>query len=189
MSIKQIYSLPAFCIFSIITLMLALNGCAAPIIGAATDERSFKEHFNDSQIEAAVKRKVVSVKTSKILDINVYSFYGHVYLIGEADQEMRTKAMQAAHKVDGVRSVTSYFFQPGTMTSKDLLTEARINEKLLFTADIPSAQVQADVWGGQAVLLGVLSSQELIDKVIATVTKVPGVVKVKSYLRLVPNAG
>ena len=165
-----------------------LGGCAAPIIGAATDERSFGDHFNDTQIEAAVKRAVVSAQKSKILDINVYSFYGDVYLIGEADQGLTNKAMEAARSVDGVRSITTYFFPPGTMTSADLLTEAKINEKLLFASGITSSQVQVDVWGGHAVLLGILSSPGEIEKVLNVVKEVPEVKKVKSYLRLRPNA-
>ncbi len=168
-------------------LLFSLSGCAAPIIGAATDKRSIGEHFNDTQIEAAVKKAVVSAKTSKILDINVYSFYGDVYLIGEADQDMTTKAVEAARGVDGVRSITTYFFPPGTMTSQDLLTEAKINEELLFASGVPSAQVQVDVWGGQAVLLGILSNQEQINRVQSLVKEVPDVKAVKSYLRLNPN--
>ena len=49
---------------------------------------------------------------------------------------------------------------------------------------VPSGKVQVDVWAGQAVLLGILSSQEQMDKVIEVTKGVPGVKSIKSYLIL-----
>ncbi len=165
-------------------LTCLLAGCAAPIIGAVADERPFGTHVNDSVIEGNVKAALVEASATKIMDINVYSFYGDVFLIGEADPDFAKRAAEVASGVKDVNNVTSYLYPLGTTTSKDLLTEADINQKLLFTKGIPSSQVQVDVWGGQAVLLGILNNQEQIDQVIDLVKGVSGVRNVKSYLIL-----
>ena len=171
-------------LLAIIAFCTALSACAAPLVGAVSDERSFGEHVSDSQLEASVKAAIVSQQASEILSINVYSFYGDIYLIGEADQTAGAKAAEAAKGVKGVRSVTSYFFPPDTMTAQDLVTEARINNNLLLAEGVPSGKVQVDVWAGQAVLLGILSSQEQMDKVIEVTKGVPGVKSIQSYLIL-----
>ncbi len=171
-------------VLAVIAFCTALSACAAPLVGAVSDERSFGEHVSDSQLEASVKAAIVSQQASEILSINVYSFYGDIYLIGEADQTAGAKAAEAAKGVKGVRSVTSYFFPPDTMTAQDLVTEARINNNLLLAEGVPSGKVQVDVWAGQAVLLGILSSQEQMDKVIEVTKGVPGVKSIKSYLIL-----
>ena len=171
-------------ILVILGLTCLLAGCAAPLIGAVSDERPIGTHVNDTIIEANVKSALVEASATKIMDINVYSFYGDVFLIGEADPDFAKQAAQIASGVKDVSNVTSFLYPVGTTTSKDLLTEADINQKLLFTSGIPSSKVQVDVWGGQAVLLGILNSQEQIDQVTELVRGVSGVRSVKSYLIL-----
>ena len=182
MLFKKNHTFLAMLIMLGLTCLLA--GCAAPIIGAVSDERPFGTHVNDSIIEGNVKAALVEASASKIMDINVYSFYGDVFLIGEADPDFAKRAAEVASGVKDVNNVTSYLYPLGTTTSKDLLTEADINQKLLFTNGIPSSKVQVDVWGGQAVLLGILNSQEQIDQVIELVKGVSGVRTIKSYLIL-----
>lgn len=173
-----------FAMLILLGLTCLLAGCAAPLIGAVSDERTLGTHVNDSVIEANVKSALVEASATKIMDINVYSFYGDVFLIGEADPDFAKRAAEVASGVKDVSNVTSYLYPLGTTTSKDLLTEADINQKLLFTSGIPSSKVQVDVWGGQAVLLGILNNQEQIDQVIELVKGVSGVRSVKSYLIL-----
>lgn len=168
----------------LLVLSFILSACAGPIIGAATDERSFGEHINDTQIEASVKAAIVGEQASKILDINVYSFYGNIYLIGEADRELSAKVINVSKRVNGVRSVTTSFYPPGASTSQDILTEIKVNESLLMASGVPSAKVQVDVWTGQAHLLGILANQEQMDKVLATVRNVPEVKSIKNYMML-----
>ena len=176
-----------FAIFVLLGLTCLLAGCAAPVIGVVADERSFGTHISDTGIEGNVKTALVEASASKIMDINVYSFYGDVFLIGEAEADFARRAAEIASGVKDVKSVTSYIYPPGTTTSKDLLIEADINQKLLFTAGISSSNVQVDVWGGRAVLLGILNNQAQIDQVVELVQGVSGVRTVKSYLIIKPE--
>lgn len=165
-------------------MLLFASGCAAPIIGAPTDERSFGTHISDSSIEASVKKELVSARASKIMDINVFSFYGDVYLIGEAEKDFIQEAVSLARGVSGVNSVTAYIFPPGSTSASDIVTETKINQSLLFAKGVPSSNVQVDVWSGQAILLGILNSQEEIDRVLEVVKGVSGVKSIKNYLMI-----
>jgi Predicted periplasmic or secreted lipoprotein len=181
---RKTFSLAPITLLTVLFLTLLLSGCATPVVGAITDERSFGNHLSDSQLEASVKAAIVSDQTSKIMSINVYSFYGDIYLIGEADQQTASKAAASARGVEGVRSIATYFFPPGTMTAQDLITEARVNENLLLASGVPSGQVQVDVWAGQAILLGLMANQEQMDRVLEVTRDVPGVKSIKNYLRI-----
>lgn len=172
-------------ILALLACAFLLSGCATRVVNAITNERSLGTVVEDTGIEASVKTKLVSEKALNIRDVNVYCFLGHVYLVGEAEGEFAQKAEELAAQVNGVKEVTGHFFPLGTTTTDDIALEAKINKEMLFAEKISSGKIYVDVWGGEAVLLGVLDNQVNINRAIALTKAVPGVKSVTSFLTLI----
>lgn len=162
--------------------LVCLTGCPAiPFI--ANDERSVSQQYSDKQIEGSIKTDLLAEHALKATDINVYSFRGHVYLIGQVDLAYRAFAERTARESEGVRVVTTHWFPEGTENSvSDAQIEAAIDTNLLFAKNVSSTQVNVDVWGGNVVLVGIMASQADIDRAITEARQVSGVKSVRSYL-------
>ncbi len=163
-------------------VLACLAGCPAiPFI--TNDERSVSGQYSDKQIEASIKADLLAEHALKATDVNVYSFRGHVYMVGQVDPAYRAFAERTAQKAKGVWAVTTHWFPVGTANSvSDTQIEAAIDANLLFAKKVSSTQVNVDVWGGNVVLVGLMASQAEIERSIAEVRKVSGVKSVKSYL-------
>ena len=166
----------------LLLFVVSSAGCA----GVAMDERSLNTQFSDAEIVTSVKTTLLGDDMSKGLDVHVYSFRGHVYLVGEADQAYREHTVRVAEKAQGVRKVTAHWFPTGTSDSgSDLVIETKVAKELLFAKDVSSTQVSVEVWGGHVVLLGVMENQHNISRAIAASQGVPDVKSVTSYLTTV----
>ena len=165
-------------------LAFGLGGCpAVPFI--VKDQRDLSAQSADKGIESKIKTQLVQENASKSLDVNVYSFLGHVYLIGDVDAGYRAFAEKTARSVPGVKQVTTHWFPVGSANrATDSQIEAAIDTNLLFAKDVASTQVNVDVWGGHVVLLGLMASQADIDRAMSEVRGVSGVKSVTSYLRV-----
>lgn len=163
-------------------LAFALGGCPAiPFI--ANDQRDLSTQSSDKQIESKIKSELMQESPSGALNINVYSFLGRVYLVGDVDAKYREFAEKTARSVEGVKEVTTHWFPVGTSSRvTDTRIETAIDTNLLFASGVPSTQVHVDVWGGNVVLLGLMASQEDINRAMREVRGVAGVKSVTSYL-------
>jgi hyperosmotically inducible periplasmic protein len=92
---------------SILTAALAAAILAGGVACAPTETRpSTGEVIDDSALTARVKTALINEPGVKSLAINVESFRGTVSLSGFVDsEEMAQRAISAAQKVGGVRSV------------------------------------------------------------------------------------
>ncbi len=163
-------------------LALCLGGCpAVPFI--VNDERDLSTQTADTSIESKIKAGLVQENPSQALSVNVYSFSGHVFLVGDPDKPFRTFAEKTATSVAGVKRVTTHWFPVGT---SDRVTDSRIetgiDTNLLFAKGVASTQINVDVWGGNVVLLGLVGKEADIERAQRAVRGVAGVKSVTSYL-------
>lgn len=167
----------------IFCLLLLLAGGCSTVTAPVMDKRDMKTLADDGAIKANVAAALVKKSPVKATDVNVHSFRGHVFLIGEADQEFRAFAYATAQAAKGVVHVTPHWFPTGTgHTFSDTALETQIDTELLFAKNVRSTQVIVDVWGGHVVLTGIMANRASIDRAISSVRKVPGVKSVTSYL-------
>ncbi len=169
-------------ILGALLLLIAVSGsgCAA---GVVMDERSVGTQLSDAEIATSVKSSLLGDDMSKGLDVHVYSFKAHVYLVGEADPAYRAHIVKIAEKTEGVRKVTAHWFPIGTSDGgNDLAVETKVAKALIFAKDVSSTQVEVEVWGGHVVLLGLMGSKADIERAIAATKGVSGVKSVTSYL-------
>lgn len=172
--------------FIVLSLSLAALGGCATISGRPAPPHIEESRYDDAGIKTNITSQLLKANATKANDINVHCFNGHVFLIGEADQTFREKALREAEKTKGVVHVTTHWFPTGTAsTLKDAAVETAIDTSLLFTEDISTRRVAVDVWGGNVVLTGMVEKQAEIDKAVARLKGIPGVKSVTSYLALI----
>ncbi len=164
-------------------LSFCLCGCVAAVPSIVQDERSLDDQSSDMQIEASLKSELLKYDARRGTSVNVYSFRGHVYLIGEGDHSFREFAEQKARSTPGMRRLTTRWFTPGSSDLvQDTQIESAIDSNLLFAKDVASTRVHVDVWGGHVILLGIMADQDEIRRAIAETHNVAGVKSVTSYL-------
>ncbi|SHN49905.1 BON domain-containing protein [Desulfovibrio litoralis] len=173
----------------ILLLFLLLSLCLLGACATINDERSLGTQLSDTSIETKIKTALLFESPIKsIRDVNIYSFNGDVYLVGQLPKELRTFAVNKAQSVDGVNKVTAHWFPTdSSSTINDTRLEANIDSELLLHKDIKSTQVRVDVWGGHVVLLGLMSSQREIDRVVNLVKTMTYVKSVTNYLNVATN--
>lgn len=168
----------------VLVFALVLGGCSvatAPVM----DDRNIETLADDATIKTELAAALIKESPTKAYSVNVHSFKGHVFLIGEADKSYRAFAEKAARNTQGVRKVTTHWFAEGISHAvSDTGLEASIDSKLLFTRNVRSTQVVVDVWGGHVVLTGIMGSQADVNRAVSAVRSVSGVKSVTSYLEV-----
>jgi osmotically-inducible protein OsmY len=169
--------------------LLFLPGCAflmgdPPLAGPDAESR-----YDDAGIKTGIASGLLNTDAVKANRVNVHSYDGHVFLIGEADKEFRAKALDIARKEEGVVHVTTHWFPPGSSsTLRDAAVEAEIDARLFFADAINARRVAIDVCGGHVVLTGLVGRQSEIDTAVAAIKKIGKVKSVTSYLSLAPDS-
>ena len=185
---RQNYS--ALYLIFLLGLTLLAAGCPPKTIyEIALDERSVGDLTKDKEIEAKVKTAFADDETVDALDISVYSFYGDVYLVGQKQTEAQKKrAIEISKKTEGVKSVTTYILQKkgededSCGTTNSLEITAKVSAALIGDEDIWSTNVEVQTVQCNVVLLGLVGSEEEIEKSIVHAKGVEGVRSVKSFL-------
>ena len=174
-----------------IVASILLSGCAAAVIGAAgkgaynvaSDERTVGSQGNDLNTKMAVKTALTQKQFRNISRVNVYCFNSVVYLIGEVAKNERASIEKTAHSVSGVKDVKTKWFDPGTGSSiEDTAIETAVSGKLVFARHVSSTNISIEVYGGNVVLVGILSSQDEIDRAVKAVKETDGVKSVTDFL-------
>jgi osmotically-inducible protein OsmY len=170
---------------SIFSLLLAvlLGGCVSLAGFLNEEDQTLSSQYDDAGVKTAVTSALLAKNPTKANDVEVHCFRGHVFLVGEADPEFRGFAVASARETQGVENVTSHWFPAGTAaTSADTALKAAIAEKLALPASSSLSPVNVDVWGGHAVLTGILPDARAISQALEAARSVTGVTDVTSYL-------
>ncbi len=162
-------------------VVLCLNGCVS-ITGFVPD-RSLSAEYDDAGTQTRITSALLKKNATKANDVDVQCFRGHVYLVGEADEEFRAFALSVAREAPEVVHVTTHWFPAGTAeTAADDALESLVAEQLDFVRDDPASRLAVDIWGGHAVLTGIVADQGMLNRVVGLTRATAGIRGVTSYL-------
>ena len=175
--------------YIILILGILMTGCITDIYKSAVDERSLGEQYDDQAITMSIRKRFTEDEKIKYFDISTYVYNGHVYLVGEYENaDQKNQAVKLAGQVEGVKSVTDYFLLKkkdetcGTTTNLQLL--AKVKKDLIGDRDISSTQIEVKALQCNIILLGLVASDNEINKATAHAKAVEGVRSVKSFLKI-----
>lgn len=137
------------------------------------------EIVNDYDIVTAIRTALYKQRKENIL-IDVYSFYGHVFLIGAVNLDNGREAVSLARKVKGVRRVSTRWFKEGTNQdyAEDLKNE--IEAKLSKISDT----IIVKIIDNEVILLGIITNGTDINKAVNIVKRIKSVKHVTNFLTL-----
>jgi len=180
----------------LVTMLLPLffSGCAAPLIlggGAmvttiAAKDKGFSGTASDSRI-ATVLDATLSNNDLGEVDTNVQN--QEVLLTGTVkDQAMRQKAEELVWKVSGVKKVMNHIEigeESGFADStKDASISAEIRSKLLFSDKVRLRNLTIRTANSVVYILGVTQDNKEMQIACQKASKVKGVKKVVSYIKI-----
>ena len=168
--------------------MALLNGCAYSGYGIYDDQRLMGTISDDKELSAKIKTALLDESFSGGWSVAVYSFYGHVFLVGEVPENMQGKAVTIANRYKP-RSVTTHWFTPGTSDTSNIVLATKLRKDLIATKGLSSTRIDTEVNSGRVVLLGVVKDESEKQLAIQAARGVSGVTAVTSYLMLPQKAG
>lgn len=192
-------------LFPLLAILL-LPGCMAAVVpatgvvGAAVavapagstaykvsrEERGSGQMIEDMRIRATIIAEIMADESLSYLDMHTYSFAGRVFLLGEYQDRSQIPRLQAIAKGTlGVVSVTTYLFRKGESLcgkTDNLYLAGKVRAALIGTSEVRSTNIDVEVVQCNAILLGVVASDEEAGRVVEAARGVEGVLAVKSYL-------
>ncbi|MFW5837413.1 MAG: BON domain-containing protein [Desulfovibrionaceae bacterium] len=177
---------------AVLLAIWALAGCNpfTTAYGVAVDERGLGDMTKDRRIKSQIIADFAANKSIEGLGFSVYSYYGKVFLVGEQEKpDQKALAVTLARRVSGVESVATYILDelpegeeaPCPFTDR-IQRQVEIEAELLQDMDATSSNVEVQLVQCDLVLLGVLESQEEIDRVADHARRIVGVRKVVNFL-------
>ena len=160
---------------------LMLNSGCGMLYGVYDDQRLGGTISDDKEISLGVKSDLMDANLSQGWGIKVYCYYGHVFLVGEAPEKMRSKAIRIARRHKGVRSVTSHWFTPAKSDTGDFVLATKLRTELIGTSGLSSTRIDTEVNAGRVVLLGVVKDEAERKLAIRAARQVEGVKQVIRY--------
>jgi len=194
---KHLVPLPLVLLSLVLLPLVLLAACALPelptpsftpwstIYGAARDERSMADMLFDKAVSTAIKAELMDKSGALGLKVKVYCFLRRVTLLGQVnDDDFKAFALATAWEAQGVRSVVAVWVEPGPAGAAryDLEIAARLRAALVGDEDISATQIEAEVFGGQVYLMGMVRSRQDVDRAVDHAQAVPGVSGVTSLL-------
>ena len=176
-----------FMLLALLTGAALVSGCA--VYDVAVEERNAGDWANDEKITFQIKEQFLKNDSISYMDIDAASYLGQVYIVGEYESHSQvTEAVKIAESIPGVRTVTTYMLPKrandhcGTTDNLEIYT--RVKHKLVSDSDIWSTNIDVKTVQCNVVLLGIVGSTTEMAKAIAYASAVPGVRKVRSYLKV-----
>ncbi len=174
-------------------LLLLLSGCNPYVLvvsqsyGAATDARSVGTQLSDDEIEASIKAQLVASPVPGTVGIKAYSRQGVVVLTGVVPSRSSagTTAVNIARTTAGVVRVETFFVDAQPSLPNDLELAAKIKAAFVADPNLLSERVSVVVYGGNAVLIGVVADPAHLDEFVNDARSVDGVTSVRSYIQLI----
>ena len=153
------------------------------IYGSARDERSLGDQAKDKETSLSIKKALADSDSKKALQVHVYCFLGHVFLVGGIDDmKFRDFSVSTAKETEGVTQVTAHFVAESDTTADDLEIAAKVRAALIAEGDLSATQIEQEVLNGEVVLLGMVRSKADAALAVKTAKGVEDVRKVTSFL-------
>jgi osmotically-inducible protein OsmY len=152
----------------------------------ATEERSIATQAADTEIALTIKKNLLASSVGGTSGLDVYCRNGAVVLAGVVPRgsQAGSEAVTIARRVDGVKSVNTYFVPEQPSKTSDFVIKEKINAALVGDVDLKAGQVDMTVVAGHVVLVGVVNSQAKVDKIVAHARSTEGVVAAKSFIQV-----
>lgn len=183
--------------FLSISAMLLLASCAPSLVAggaavgvSANEERSLSTNLSDKMIAANVSKEFAKSDFSKLfMNVNVEVDEGRVMLVGHVDsQKTADEAERIAWFAQGVKEVISHMrVAPSTDlldSANDAWIASQLRTRLLATKEVNSINYIINVTDGYVYLLGTAQNSYELDSVVQVASRVTGVKKVYSHVRL-----
>ncbi len=170
------------CVLALLALLTLLQGCS--VYSVASDERLVDTMSLDNALCGVIKKDLMAKRFADGWNISVYSYYGHVFLVGECPKELRAKAVQIARRDKRVRSVTTHWFTPKPSYNNNLVLATKLRSTLISTGNLNSTRIDTEVNSDRVVLLGVANNSEERKTAVRAARNVNGVATVTSYIML-----
>ena len=139
----------------LLLLLTGLSGCAYGGYGIIDDQRLVDTISDDKAMATKIKTALMDESFTGGWSVAVYSFYRHVFLVGEIPADMQGKAITIAQRYKPL-SVTPHWFTPATSDSNNMMLAARLRKDLIGTKGLSSSRIDTEVNSGRVVLLGVV---------------------------------
>lgn len=182
---------------ALVPALVLLTACALPdfdfvsyppwttVYGAARDERNVADMLYDKAVSTHIKAALMGKNGELGLKVKVYCFLRRVTLLGQVgDDDFKAFALATAWEAEGVRGVDSAWVDPGRAgtAAADVEIAARLRAALVGDEEISATQIEAEVFGGQVYLMGMVRGQQDADRAVAHARALPGVSGVTSLL-------
>ena len=150
---------------------------------AAADRRSMSDMISDTELQLRVKQELMQLRVKDGFFLNVYVFQGRVFLVGDPPPDFREAAVRFAMREEGVQSLDYCFFPPdsGSLFG-DFIAGCALRFNLLLEPGISSSWVKTEIYGGNAVLLGVVEDAEAAARITRIAENSSGISRVISFL-------
>lgn len=192
-----------FCLLSAVLFLFVTTSCVETVVvgsvttaAIATREKSLKNTRYDIQIYTTLSSDFLQNGLKNFgnsIDVTVNE--GRVLLTGIARDMQKAKlASNLAWKAVGVKEVIdeiqvrdgeSTSFKDYMSASYDYLITSKIETRLLFTKNVATFNYKITTVAGNVYVIGVAENEAELNKVIAAITKVKGVVKIVSHVIMV----
>lgn len=181
------------CLFAVL-LTIALGGLAgcttiaSTVYNTAADERSVGSQASDETLAYTVKGKLIDDPDLKARSMNVYCYYGRVFVVGYAESDAeRDRVREIARRVQGVNSVEIHLPMRSTdsgvgESASDAAITAQVRANIIADKSLFSTQFDIVTLNGRVILLGVVRREQDRSQVIRIAHEVEGVRGVKSFI-------
>lgn len=179
---------------------LLLTGCVAAAVGAGTEagvslaeERSLGRKVDDVTIYTDINRMFVRESTNKLFaDVTIDVRHARVMLTGNVDNEaLAQRAVELAWQARGVEEVLNELvINPDAglaQDAQDNITKKNLEARLLITKNVWVINYSLNVVNGTAYLLGRVTDQAELDRVLNVTRTTRGVKRVVNYLQIRPQ--
>lgn len=184
----------------LLALPFLLNGCIPALIAGgaevgvtAAENRPVGRKVDDTKLYTAITQRFIDEdQASLITDVTFNIRYGRVMLTGITPSESDAqKAVALVWKVKGVKEVIneliitrdSGFFS----TANDSLIKRNLEARLLITKGVWVINYSMDVQNGTAYLIGRVTTQQELTRVLNIAKTTKGVKRVVSHLQINPD--
>lgn len=181
----------------LLSVLVLLNSCqfAGTILtgtqklgGILLDDRPLSDDMTDVRINWEVRDSLARLDGRYTIDIELTVFEGEVLLNGALpDLDRIQQVVETVWAVEGVSKVYNYIRvdNPPSLdvVNHDAAVSAKIRTELMLTADVNASNYKITMENGTIYLMGIVSSPEEYERVIAVIKNTDGVSKIISMMR------
>ncbi|MCH2186645.1 BON domain-containing protein [Myxococcota bacterium] len=181
------------------TFVVGLAGIVGPansftpyrlLVQAVRSPENPRAFVEDKRLKSKLRRALILSNPSSTLSVEPYVAGGHAYLVGWVeDDEERQRIEEAARGVQGLLSLAIYLPTRPTgpeapSTTNELKLQAKLRLSLREQLGGQSQNIDVQVVGHHAVLIGVLRSSSEIEQAVGVTRGTEGVSGVTSFLSI-----